>query len=112
MAGNRLAALTLEPFHGCFGFFFVDGSVAVRIDDIKESLYLLGGFRFLHFAVAIGIVLIDQGDEIETAPQKECPECHSPCNIAARECPECGHEFEFDDTPKHFARGYMPPEYN
>ena len=44
------------------------------------------------------------GDEIETAPQKECPECHSPCNIAARECPECGHEFEFDDTPKHFAR--------
>lgn len=27
------------------------------------------------------------------APMKECPECHSLLLIAARECPDCGHEF-------------------
>ena len=27
------------------------------------------------------------------APVKECPECHSLLLIAARECPDCGHEF-------------------
>lgn len=43
-------------------------------------------------------------DEVETAPQKECPECRSPVAIAARECPECGYEFEIDDTPKHASK--------
>lgn len=50
------------------------------------------------------------GDEIETAPQKECPECHSPVAISARECPDCGHEFEFDDSPKHFAKPALGAE--
>lgn len=28
-------------------------------------------------------------------PTKTCPNCEATCLIAARECPECGHEFEF-----------------
>lgn len=34
------------------------------------------------------------------APIKLCPNCDEICHASVRVCPQCGHQFEFDETPK------------
>lgn len=41
----------------------------------------------------------DGTSEIQTAPEKECPECHSLIHLSIMECPECG--FIFIGKNKH-----------
>lgn len=40
----------------------------------------------------------------QDAPSKACPECKTIVATAVRECPDCGHEFEFVEAPQHEAR--------
>lgn len=43
------------------------------------------------------------------APIKVCPSCHSIVHASARTCADCGHEFEFEDKPKHKATADAGP---
>lgn len=42
-----------------------------------------------------------------SAPTKTCPNCREIILAGARECPECGHEFEFSAEPKHGIRPHQ-----
>lgn len=43
------------------------------------------------------------------APVKLCPNCQEICHASARRCTCCDHEFEFDETPKIFAKASIVP---
>jgi DNA repair protein RadD len=43
------------------------------------------------------------------APIKVCPDCHSLVHASARQCSDCGHEFEFEEKPKHKATADSAP---
>ena len=45
-----------------------------------------------------------KGSDEATVLAKECPECKSLAALNARECKVCGHQWPFEEKPKHEAR--------
>lgn len=43
------------------------------------------------------------------APSKACPNCETIVGASVRECPSCGHQFPFDEKPKHQAQASDAP---
>lgn len=59
-----------------------------------------------------------RADKEQGMPQKTCDNCGNPCQIQARECPDCGAVFEINTGPSHGIQaniakplaGVQPPE--
>jgi len=104
------------------GLYYQICGRGLRMHPSKENCLVLdfGGNILLHGPIdKIEIKKNKEGNrEVSTAPQKECPDCHSVIALAVMICPDCGHVFpqkdKHEDTASEadiLSRWKKPIEY-
>lgn len=76
----------------------------LRLHPSKENCLILDFGRNIELHGPIDKIEIKTNKngerEVGTAPQKECPNCHSLIHLSVMECPDCGHIFPQKDKQK------------